>query len=296
MINICFIIHGKLKNRTTYSDYIEVCRSHKQLTTRILYTAQQGDAREFAQKESEKGTEILIAIGGDGTVNEVLNGIMSSTNNNTILGVLPGGTGNDFVKSIPRFNGHDQFICSILERKITLTDVGVLKHTENHYFLNIADIGFGGKAVEVLNRQRKLFGGPLSYPLAILRTFFGFKKPFLKISGSGIEHQGETFMAAFCNGHSFGNGLCIHPGADPQDGQLNLTLLGKVSIWEYLRYIGDLKKANRIDHPAIHYYTGNNFEVQLEKGEVSTEADGELINTDNFTVSLLPSRLKLLTP
>ena len=296
MINICFIIHGKLKNRNTHSDYLKACRDNLEFQTRILYTDKQGDAREFAKQETEQGTNILIAVGGDGTVNEVLNGMLSSTNKKPILGILPAGTGNDFVRSIPRFKDPNQLIHSVLERKVNLTDVGVLKHNEDHYFLNIADIGFGGKAVEVLNRQRRIFGGPLSYPIAILRTFFGFKKPTLRITGPGIIHNGPTFMVAFCNGHSFGNGLCIHPGANPQDGKLNLTLLGEVSIWEYLRYLGDLKKGKRIDHTAIHYFTGNKFEVQLEKGVASTEADGELIATHSFTVVLLPSHLGLLTP
>jgi diacylglycerol kinase (ATP) len=296
VIKICFIIHGKHKNRKTHFDYIDACRTEQHFQTTIHYTEKQGDARYFASLEAEKGTEILIAVGGDGTVNEVLNGIMYTTNERIILGILPAGTGNDFVRSISTFAKPQQLVRSILEQKTTSTDVGLIQHDVDHYFLNIADIGFGGKAVEVLNRQRKLFGGPLSYPLAILRTFFGFKKPFLKISGSGIEHQGETFMAAFCNGHSFGKGLVIHPGANPQDGQLNLTLLGKVSILEYLQHLGDLKKGRKITHPEIRYFCGNEFKVTIEKGKASTEADGELINTDGFTITLLPSRLKLLTP
>lgn len=160
--------------------------------------------------------------------------------------------------------------------------------------MNIADVGFGAAVVEVLNKQRKYLGGKASYALAILRTFLGFKTPILTIESPSLTYHGPVFMIAFCNGDMFGDGLYIHPGAKVNDGQLNITLLKKIGLMDYVRNLKNLKTGLQINHPEAHYFQENELKISVSQGKAVTETDGEHLPTAEINVSIMPMALELL--
>lgn len=239
----------------------------------------------------------LIGVGGDGTFNVLVNGVCTHPDQNfqPILGVLPNGTGNDFYRSAGFQSTHD-FCEKIQSSTFDLFDVGrVQTEAETRYFANITDIGFGGAVVLELQNFRKHFGPNFSYGLAIIKTFLHYKRPQVQISGADFNYMGELLLAAFCNGSIFGDGLYIHPGARIDDGQLKLTLLGKVSLFDYVKNVLRVKRGKKIKHPEAHYLNIS-YPVQLKSndGVLHAETDGEYICGKSFTIDLHVRKLKLL--
>ena len=142
-----------------------------------------------------------------------------------------------------------------------------------------------------LRNARSMF----SYSLAIIRAFFAYRKPHIKIVGDDFEFEGKVLMIAFCNGRTFGYGLTINPDADLRNGKLNITVIGNVSLFTYLRKLGALKKGNKIIHPEAHYFESKSIEISKIESNVWTEGDGELFGTNLKRVSILPSRIKLIS-
>lgn len=261
------------------------------------HTKDENHAKRLAKTVADEGTSLIISVGGDGTAHQIINGMMLVTNEMPVLAIIPAGTGNDFMRKRTHFLNAKQIIGSFLNDKIELCDIGCISFQNNKkFFLNIADTGFGGSTVHTLNKQRKWLGGKLSYSVAIFRTFLSFKKPRLRISSQEWSHEGEVLLCAFCNGGVFGSGLTIHPTANPQDGKMNITLIGNVSLFDYIRYLPKLKRGTPINHPEVRYLEANKLMVQVLKGKSSTEADGEPVCETDFEVELLPRRIKLLVP
>lgn len=239
----------------------------------------------------------LIGVGGDGTFNVLVNGVCSHPNPafRPILGVLPNGTGNDFYRSAGFQSTHD-FFEKIQSGTFDLFDVGkVQTEVETRYFANITDIGFGGAVVLELQNFRTRFGANFSYGLAIIKTFLNYKRPQVVIKTTDFIYEGELLLAAFCNGSIFGDGLYIHPGAQIDDGQLKLTLLGKVSLFDYVKNVLRVKRGKKIKHPEAHYLNIS-YPVQLKSkaGVLHAETDGEYISGQAFTIDLDVRKLKLL--
>ncbi len=290
------IVVNSVHGNTSFLREIQNVKSTT-IDVNIHYTLYQGHARKIAEEICHKNSSLVIAAGGDGTAHEVINGLLSSDHIPPNFSIIPVGTGNDFMRGKPHFSTVNQLFESIEKNKIIPTDLGQITHQgKKTYFLNIADTGFGGATVHTLNKQRNWLGGKLSYSLAILRTFIIFRKPVLKIESKEWRHEGEVLLCAFCNGGIFGSGLTIHPEADPHDGQLEITLIGNVSLFDYIRYLPRLKKGQRIEHKEVKYLRSNKIAVSIQKGVSSTEADGEPICEIAFEVELVPQKINLLIP
>lgn len=248
-------------------------------------------------KENASSVDMIVGIGGDGTINEVINGLLQSEIPKLpVLAIIPCGTGNDLYQSsfFQTFQ-FDLFIDAITNPRYVLSDVGkmVTEH-ETRYFMNVADIGFGGSVVLSLSEFRKKYGPRFSYGLAILKTFIGFKRPHVSLKADHFSYNGELLLAAACNGSIFGNGLHIHPGASISDGKLNMTILAKVSLLDYLLNVLKVKQGKRIKHPEAHYFESNTMTLTASE-ELHAETDGEYIQGKSFEISIIPQRLKILS-
>ena len=259
-----------------------------------------GHANNLAEKYAIDGVDIIVAMGGDGTLNEVLNGIMKVPNNKVILAHYPMGTANDFSKTIGLKKNLEQFL-NLLKNKITIPiDVGKVKCQNNEvkverYFLNIADAGLGGYVANKLNKSKKLLGGKLTYYKIIIMGILSFKKPKVKIKLGNVNFEGKLMSLAICNGKSFGNGLMISPEAIIDDGKFNITILGDVTIFDYFRNLKKLKRGIKLTHPDIHYYTSDKIYLTTkEKCEI--EADGEYVGFGETSFEIYPKSIKIIAP
>ncbi len=296
MVKVAFIINGSKKLKKENQDLISLCVNHNDLLVDKKITTYPGHASEIAKELTKSNTKIIVAVGGDGTANEVLNGVMSfSTEERPIFYVLENGTANDFVRGELQNFKINNFIQSLCNQKNTSIDIGLVSTNQNiKYFLNIADAGIGGKVVQILDAQRKYFGGKFSYFSTILRGFLTYKKPDVCIKMNKIEIRGPILMLAVCNGKMFGDGLVIAPEAKKDDGFLSVALFSKVSIIDYLINLSRLKSGIKLDHQEVTYFKCQKIELSVKKGELFTETDGELFESGDVKFEIIPKAIRLL--
>lgn len=296
MSKLLCLLNGSKKKSAVILELIELCQSTWQRDFTILESTVEKELILIAKEHASK-VDIVIAIGGDGTLNEIINGLMDSgVEKLPTVAIIPNGTGNDFYQSAG-FNSFNinRFMTAISQNKTISCDVGRIQADEEiRYFMNVADIGFGGAVVLSLNQFRKQFGPGFSYGLAILKTFFGYQRPKVQISSDSFEYRGELLLAAGCNGAIFGNGLHIHPGATIHDGKLNMTILGKVSLFDYLRNVLKVKRGKRIKNPEAHYFESNHLRLKTDGTILHAETDGEYLSGSCFEISILPKRINIL--
>jgi YegS/Rv2252/BmrU family lipid kinase len=292
-----FLMNGSKEVSTSLQRFLDTCSQILGDQYHFIASNHGKELVEIAKKHASH-VDMMVAIGGDGTLNEILNGLLESESSELpILAIIPFGTGNDFYQSsfFQKFH-FDLFIDALTHPTVVLTDIGklVTEH-ETRYFMNIADIGFGGSVVLSLTEFRQKFGPRFSYGLAILKTFIGFKRPHVSIDAGEFSYKGELLLAAACNGSIFGNGLHIHPGASISDGKLNMTILAKVSLLDYVMNVWKVKHGKRIKHPEAHYFESNTLTLTSSSEELHAETDGEYIRGKSFEISIIPQRLKILS-
>lgn len=291
---VVFIINGTKRLTKENKKIISLCESHADITVEKYSTLNTGHAKQLATDHAHRA-DVLIAVGGDGTFNELINGWMSNEHAKAVVGVLPNGTGNDFYRSAQLNYTAENFLNLILnEQHHPIDCVKIHRERFVRYFANIADIGFGGKVVHVLERQRKVFNGKIAYGLAILQTFIGFRSPKLHIKWDDGEFNGNVFLVAICNGELFGDGLYIHPGAELHDGKINVTLLKKISLFDYIKNLANLKNGIQINHPEASYFTTQSISIQVQDGKAAMEADGETVTETNVSIEIIHNGLQLL--
>jgi diacylglycerol kinase (ATP) len=291
---IC-IIHGGKKLKKKSRLFINNCSIEFGNAFEIHYTTELVGAKKITADNLEN-TSHIIGVGGDGVLNEIINGLhFDGLVPLPVVGLIPNGTGNDFYQSAG-YTGSTHYLEAIKNDLFDWVDVGsVTADGQKRYFINISDIGFGGSAVLELDRFKGFLGGKFAYGLSVLYTFLSYKKPIVTIKSGDFNYHGPLLMAAFCNGSIFGNGLHIHPKAKINDGQLKLTLLGKVSLWDYIKNVAKVKNGKKIIHPEAHYLSIEN-EVELIScdGVIFAETDGEGLSGQRFQIKLIPNSLRII--
>lgn len=299
MKRIIFIVNGSKKQNKKLIDIFDVfSKSTFFSKVEVVLTQYPGNAQELASDNASK-YDYMIAVGGDGTLNEVINGVDLSSN--LIIGLLPFGTGNDFSRGQNlKLDAH--FLLNLIRNNCFKTiDLGLIKGLDDlvsihRRFINIADIGLGGFVSQtIFKNNTKFISGKIKYAQAILKGMVQFSKPILKVEGD-FKYQGKILTLAICNSNYFGYGLCISPMADIQDKFLNITCIGNVSLWDYFRNIGNIKKGKTINHPEVNYSTIKNIDVFHIDKPCPIECDGEFIGYTPVTIQILPHQLKFLLP
>ncbi len=296
MIQVIFIINSTRKLSKDASQAIELCRNNNKLSCTISKTKEEKDAIKLAKLAVESKVNVIVAVGGDGTCNEVLNGMMMSDNSNSKFAIIPNGTGNDFHRMLGLFTP-EKFVENLLEQKSKSIDIiKVELNNQSKYTLNIAGCGFDGFVVNLLNKQRERFkiGGKFSYALAILRSFILFKKSTLKIATDTFYYEGKGLLVAACNGSTFGHGLVIYPKAKLDSGYFGVTLIGDVTLFDYVRYLKRIKMGIEIDHPQVRYLETTKMSIKTNDPNLFVECDGELFSNGSSVFEVVPNAVALI--
>lgn len=269
------------------------------LNFKVCITSRQGEAVELAQRAADNGAELIVSVGGDGTVNEIVNGIMKSKNNPS-LGIIPLGWANDFIKSTDIPSDIIE-ACKILIRgKIKEIDVGIIN--EKIYFANICGVGFDAE-VALLANQMKSKHPNLRILSAFVYVFATIKKllsPFsyhnVKIKFNGQEIHSKILFIAFSNGKFYGGRFKITPEAILDDGLLEICLVEEMGRFKYLSIIPKVFKGTHASIKGVNFYRAK--EVVIQSSEpILAQVSGEVIEGQKeFSITLLPKSLKLIVP
>ncbi len=308
-MNLVFIYKGTPSNKRKIEQVLHTAKSSGIFNKVSTYESQYaGNSIEIAQKVSAE-YDYIIAVGGDGTLNEVMNGLMQYQHQQSDkelpkLGILPLGTANDFVKSTPLKSGINELISLIKNKQHRKIDIGKLQCFEKdrttqltRYFINIADVGFGAHVVHKTNKCSSIFGANATYIKAILGTFLSYKPKQITVQIDDQPKQtSNTLSLIFAKGKYFASGLGVAPHADLSDGKLAITHIGNVSMFDFLLYLGRLKKCKKITHPEAKYFKAKHLEVSSVDKNAAVEADGEFIGYLPLKVDVISKKISFLMP
>ena len=307
MEKIAFIVHGKIRRRKEVVNTLT--ERFKSGFHAVFYETQAPrHAEELTRQAIIEGCHVVIAVGGDGTLNEVVNGYLTSAvvpKKKPIIGVLPYGTGNDFARGIGMTRSVDQLEQLIAGRSIRSIDAGALRfrtkqgEIKTRYFDNIADLGLGADVVAQVNGvnlRKKILGGKMIFFLTVLKTFLTFKHKNVTVQWEGFTWSGPLLSLVVANGVYFGSGFGIAPEANLSDGLFEVIILGKVSIIDYLKNIGKLRRSEKIDHPEVFYHRASKLSAFSSQKIIIVEADGETEGQAPLEFECLKGVLPFLLP
>jgi YegS/Rv2252/BmrU family lipid kinase len=273
------------------------------------FTERKGDATRLARRALEEGYEMVVAMGGDGTISEVADGFFTAAgplNPAAVLGVLPFGTGGDFRKTIGAPKQLAAGAASLRGRRTQRIDVGRLTYTPQDggerrscHFINIASFGIGGLVDELVNASSKALGGRVSFAWATFRAMLRFKPQRARLRlDEGEPSEVLLHNIAVANGRFFGGGMEVAPDATLDDGRFDVITLGPMSMADLLLRGHRIYKGTHLSLPQVSAARARRVEAQpVDPGErILLDVDGEVPGMLPATFELLPGALLLKTP
>jgi len=301
-MKIVFVVNNKNNRLAKVLPSLEqYCRQTNMSDVQFISTQRKKHAIELAKQATEKGCDFMVAVGGDGTLHEVVNGMLQSNtpaNEYPTIGLLPYGSANDFARTAHISNSMEELIDLIKSnttQKIDLGKIIIKQSQETRYFINIAGVGLGPEVAQNLEQSSSMLGPSFNYFKHIIKGFLSYTKKEVSCTSSTWQWKGKLLQMSVANGRYYGNAICTAPDAKLTDGQFQVTIFGDLSIWDYLKNLGNLKKGVKINHPELSYQVTK--EVLLESNDYcGIEADGEYVGLVPATISVLPKAIYFLMP
>jgi YegS/Rv2252/BmrU family lipid kinase len=232
----------------------------------------------------DKNYSDLMIVGGDGTINEAINGVR---NKQLAVSVISFGTGNDTIKHIQnRFDFNSQ-IESAFNGSIKKIDVGVCNE---RLFLNGVGIGFDGKVVERMAAKGKKFQGYFSYLAEVLRILLTYREREITATFNNNTIQEEILLMTITKGTTFGGGFKINPYALNDDGLLDICIIGNVPKWTRINYVLKMKDGGHRKMNAVSFHKSSNVIIE-ENPALVAHMDGESIGSPPFDIKILPKEI-----
>ncbi|MDR3689529.1 MAG: diacylglycerol kinase family lipid kinase [Fimbriimonas sp.] len=248
-----------------------------------------GSGSALARAAAEDGAEIVAAAGGDGTVGDVVNGLVGS---NAIAAVIPMGTGNDLARALgigtSVTNGIDAIIFGS-PRRIDLGKIGC------GYFVNIAGCGFDAEVARRVNYGFQRLRGTAAYLAAVAQTLAQFKPADVQIEIDGKRFEHTAMLCAVANATSYGGGMRVAPEAKLDDGAFDIIVVGDVTPLEFLRAFPRVFKGTHLSHPKVYAYRGTKVTVRSSTA-LPVLADGEEIGSTPVEFGIVPAGIDFMVP
>ena len=253
----------------------------------IVSTPGPGEAARLASHAVEDGYQRVIAVGGDGTANEVANGLVGT---NVALGLYPIGSGNDFARALgyPRKRSKvAAFLGSARERRI---DVG---EVNGRVFVNAAGVGIDGHVAERVVASSRVVGPTLGYFVGSIVSIATYRPRQMRMRIDGAERAGRHLMVVAANGTHFGSGMRVAPDAKLDDGLLDIIVGGDLGRWPSLVALAKLYRGTHVDGRTILAFKARSLDVDFDSPQ-PMQADGEASRADGLRIRVRPRSLTVL--
>ena len=258
----------------------------RDLTYQIIKTERPGHGTELArQAAAEDNCGCVIAVGGDGTAYEVACGLVDSR---VPMGIIPVGTGNDFIKTVGIPGDARQALAFLLSRPARPVDVGQLN---DRLFLNVSGTGFDVQVLECMEDAKKLFHGIWPYLIGIVRAIFRYRAAHVTWTVDGVKQEQDVLLCAVANGRYIGGGIPICLAAEPDDGLLDLIVVENRPRWMIPFYLPGLLMGKVLTFPFTTHRRCR--EVTMCSPGMHLNVDGEVQLMDEARFSVMPGRLML---
>jgi YegS/Rv2252/BmrU family lipid kinase len=303
------VVNPRSANGQTGKRWLELAAQTRRRLGEFGYAFTEGpmDAAQLARKALHQGYRCIVAVGGDGTLNEVVNGFFENgkvIDPKAALGVIPRGTGGDFRRTFGWSLELDQALDRLAGESTQPFDVGLLDYTtpagarQQRYFANICSFGVSGQVDAEANRATKVLGGKLSFIIASVKALARYRDRTVRLSADGAAPETLAITTvAVANGRYFGGGMQVAPGADPADGLFDVTVWSGYRLTDFA-----LKGKSLYDGSHIHSDRTRTFRCRQLRAEsdeeVLLDVDGEQPGRLPCAMTVLPAaiRLKVQSP
>lgn len=267
---------------------IESLLAERNVDYEFHFTREPYHATDIVRARGDK-FDVIVSVGGDGTINEIINGLPDI---NKPLGIIPIGTGNDFARSccIPYDNIHEA-INILLNHDSRHVDLGV---ANDYRFINVMGLGFEGRSSEI-GRALTMLKGPVKYLVAIGYTLFAYKRIPVKITIGDQVIEEKTFLISIGNGWNVGGGLQLTPRAKLDDGMFDICYVKNISRYRIVSNFTRLYNGTIDELDEIEMYRGKHITIESDV-QLPLHLDGEVLNGDrsNINITILPKAQEII--
>jgi diacylglycerol kinase (ATP) len=263
------------------------------LPRQIHLTSERGEATALAKSLAEGGAQAVVAVGGDGTVNEVANGLMAA-GRPAALGVIAAGRGNDFARSAGLPTDIASALAAVVAGGCRRIDVGRATAADgaSRIFVNHGGLGLDAR-ISARAAASRLPGSTLPYLGAVAGELARLRAVPMNLNVDGNRIEGRFCLVLAANGDRLAGGMRFTPGADIADGLLDLVLIGDVGRLDLLRQVPGVYRGTHLTHPAVRHLTGRVFRVEAAE-PVPAELEGEAFGASPVTFTVEPGALLLI--
>jgi YegS/Rv2252/BmrU family lipid kinase len=267
---------------------VEKHLDHKRFEYGIWLTEQEGHAADLARKAQAEGYEIVVAVGGDGSINEVASALMGSE---TILGIVPAGSGNGLAMHLGYGRDMDSAVKKLNTAESKTIDCGLMNGAP---FVNIAGVGFDGLVSNMMRGSH--WRGFIPYFLKSVEAGLSYTPRDCQIELDGKAIERKCFAVSIANGPMYGYNFQIAPDALLDDGLLEVVVLNEAPRWQYFAAIPSMLNNKIYDAEFVEHFTAKTVKISAE-GENFVHLDGEgMVLHGDITFSVRPQALHILVP
>jgi diacylglycerol kinase (ATP) len=264
-----------------------------------LFSEQPEHLRELAAEAAGRGATLVVAVGGDGTVNEVATGIAGRPG--VELAVIPRGTGVDFVRTFGISTKLEGAVQVALHGRTRAVDAGRVEfhawsgEQGEAWFFNVAGVGMSGAVARRTNETTKAFGGKASYLWSTLAVFSRWRNTEVDVRVDGETRHGRMHEVVVANGRYLGGGMMMCPEADPGDGLFDVLLIGDVTKRDLVQTLPKIYRGTHLPHPKAELLRGATVSVDSRQ-PLPIQLDGEQPGTTPVRFEVVPSTIRLRVP
>ena len=257
-----------------------------------------GHARELAKSAAKKGYELVVSVGGDGTINEVVNGLYDAGNiSDVMLGIIGTGTGSDYIRTIGIPRAYQEACLSLKSPRKFAVDIGVVEYCSGNQmvkrlFVNFAGLGFDAEIVKATTQKYKTLNSTASYLTRLFTALLFYRNKQVTITLDGEPTEKKVCAVLVNNGKYGGGGMFAAPDADLTDGLLDVLIIGDLSKPDLLWSLPRVYRGTHLTHPKVTMKRAREIEIQSAEA-MFLQADGELLGGLPARFYILPAALNI---
>jgi diacylglycerol kinase (ATP) len=259
-----------------------------------------GHAIELAKTAAKKGYDMVVSVGGDGTINEIVNGLYASGSiKDNLLGIVETGTGGDYVRTVGTPRDYEEACRRFVQPKKRIVDLGVVEYSKNSHkeerlFVNFAGMGIDSEIVRRTTQQYKKLGGLPAYLMGMLTSLVKYHNRKVVITVDGKTEEATILTVIMNNGKYGGGGMYTAPQADLADGFLDVMVAGDLGKLEFIWSLPRLYKGTHLTHPKVKTKRVKEIEISSPGEKLFIQADGELLGEVPARFRILPAALNII--
>lgn len=299
------IVNPNAGRRKGEKDWLEIAGLLNEAGIRYLnvFTEHPNHAVKLARKYIEAGYRQIIVVGGDGTLNEVVNGVYTQKKyppQEITLAMISVGTGNDWGRSFNIPMGYREAIQVISNQKTQLQDVGRVSYThkelqKQRHFINMAGLGFDAMVAKRTNKIKESGkSGPFSYLISLFTSLIAYKPIISKVTVDGKEIDADVFSMSVAICRFNGGGMMQAPDAIPDDGLFDVTIITRVSRFIVIKSVKKLYDGSFLSMPQVKTFRGAHVEIESNP-DLYLETDGESLGHTPMQFEIIPSGIRVVT-